>query len=157
MASNTFALPSSSKSIGLARQDWNDSLQAVLQSFYGSTAPGPSNIEIEGVQQNPIPNGLIFRSANTGVLYIVDSVNNKGNPVHGSSLTVNGIGSKIVSSLASVDITKLEVGELFKTVGANSRMYMKSSNAGAIVDIGLPASNSVIASMLSSTIDLGSL
>lgn len=151
---NTFATPKAVDTIALARIDWNNSEQALLHSFYSLHAPTSVNITIEDIATTP-PDGTLFRSSNTNVLYIKD-VSEKGNPVH-AGFTVNGIGSRILELVGDYDTNDFEIGELFKTVGSNARIYMKSSNGGAIVDLGLPATATVTSAMLSGTIDLGTV
>ncbi len=139
---NTFALPTSAKSIALARIDYTNSHKALIQNFYSDAKPTAINITIEGDQVTPF-NGTIYKSSLTGRLYVRDSKFEKGNPQYGSSWTRNGIGSFLEESLASMDITTYEVGELFTTALSNARLYMKDSNANTFVDIGLPLTNSI--------------
>ncbi len=139
---NTFSLPSSAKSVALARIDYNNSHKAVLQNFYSDAKPTAINISIEGDQTDP-PDGIIYRSSLSGRIYINDLAFNKGNPLYGANWTRNGIGSFLEESLASMDITTYEVGELFTTALSNARLYMKDSNANTFVDIGLPLTNSI--------------
>lgn len=139
---NTFALPSSAKSIALARIDYTNSHKALLQNFYSDAKPTAINFTVEGDQITPL-NGTIYRSSLAGRLYVRDSIFEKGNPLYSSSWTRNGIGSFLEESLASTDITTYEVGELFVTALSNARLYMKDSNSNTFVDIGLPLINSI--------------
>ncbi len=139
---NTFVVPSSGKSISLSRIDYNDSHKAAMQSFYSDAVPDSVNITVEGIATTPL-NGMLFRSSLSGRLYIRDSNFEKGNPLYGANWTRNGIGPFVEETLASMDIDTYEIGELFVTVGSNARVYMKSTNAGAIVDVGLPLANSI--------------
>tara|TARA_Y100000034_G_C6907825_1_gene421830 strand:- start:1045 stop:1509 length:465 start_codon:yes stop_codon:yes gene_type:complete len=149
---NTFATPKTLDTIETARVDWNNSTETLLSNFYGAATPTSSDITIEDVATTP-PSGTLFRSSSSGVLYIKDT-NEKGNPLH-SGFTVNGIGSRILELVGDYSSDNFEIGELFKTVGSNARIYMKSSNGGAIVDVGLPVTDSVTKDMLDSTFDLG--
>ncbi len=139
---NTFVVPSAAKSIALSRIDYNDTHKTIMQAFYSDAIPDSENIIIEGVQTTPL-NGTLFRSSLTGRLYVRDSKFEKGNPQYGANWTRNGIGVFVEQSLALLDIDTYEIGELFVTVGSNARVYMKSTNAGAFVDVGLPLTNSI--------------
>lgn len=145
--SNTYASPESVKSISLARSDWNNSMRAVLQNFRSTSAPAAANINLQGTLTAP-PNGMLFSSATNGRLYLADSVFNRSNPVYGGNWTRIGIAHTIEDSLASADFTTYEQGELFGTVGANTRLYMKSDTGSTIVDIGIPPTNSIVNTML---------
>ncbi len=144
---NTFALPSSAKSIALSRIDYNDSHKSVLQNFYSDAIPVAINITIEGDQVTPL-DGTIYRSSLTGRVYIKDTKYNKGNPVYGANWTRNGIGPFVEDSLALADFNTYEIGELFAVIGSNAGLYMKSTNAGAIIDVGAPRSNSITTSLI---------
>lgn len=147
--SNTFSTPAAARTLALSRIDFNDSLQAVLQNFYSDATPISTNIKFLGTGASPLPNGALFRSSITGALYVSDSVNQKGNPVHGGNFTRFGIGNRLEESLGSADFTTYEIGETFVTPGANARMYMLSSNTGpTITDIGLPVADSITAAMI---------
>jgi len=140
MVSNTFSTPSAATALILARGFWNNSHKALATNFYGPARPTSSNYLLEGVATTP-DDGLLWRNSTNGVLYIKDYNFTKGGA---GSFTVNGIGSRIIEDLSSYSSSDYEVGELFKTVGANSRLYMKTSNAGIIVDIGIPPNNGSI-------------
>lgn len=149
MVANNFVLPAAIKTYVQARIDWNDAIQTIGQNFYGAATPGPIHVVWEGVQQNPLPNGLLFRSSKTNALYIVDSVNQKGNPVHGNNMTRVGLGHRLEETLASMNVGTYEVGELWLTMtSGNVRLYAKSTNAGAFVDVGLPVTGSITSAML---------
>ncbi len=147
--SNTFILPASTKSVAIARVDWNSSFFSMLQSFYSNAVPVALNIDDEGTTVNP-PDGTLYRSRETGALYVADTLHTvgTGNPVYGDPWTRNGIGIRVEDNLAAVDITTYEIGELFGTVPSNARVYMKSTEAGLFVDIGIPPADSISNTML---------
>lgn len=150
MTSNTFSTPSSAKTLALARLDWNNSLRAIAENFYGSTLPTAPNYTLEGTETT-IPNGVLYRSSTTGALYISDSTYQKGNPLLGGNWTRNGIGFRLEGAVASVNMNTYEIGEAFLTVGvslANTRMYVKASNTNDIIDIGLPLTSSITTAMI---------
>jgi hypothetical protein len=144
--SNTYVAPQSTKAISLARIDWNNSIRAVFQNFYSEATPTSTNITIDGVTVTPL-DGMLYHSARTGRLYVKSSSFDKGNPVH-SGFTRNGIGPFVEEGLATANVSTYEVGELFAVHGSNARVYMKTNNSGAIVDIGLPVSNSIVNTMM---------
>jgi len=150
MTSNNFVTPAASKSITLARFDWNDALRASTENFYGPVAPTSENYQLDN---NPtaVQDGVLYRSTLTNSIFIVDSINQKGNPVHGGNFTRVGIGFRLESTLAATDFSTYEIGEMFATVGisvANTRVYLKASNANQIVDVGIPATDTVATDML---------
>lgn len=144
--SNTYVAPQSTKAISLARIDWNNSIRAVFQNFYSEATPASTNITIDGATTTPL-DGMLYMSARTGRLYVRNSSFDKGNPIH-SGFTRNGLGIFIEESLATANVSTYEVGELFGTPGSNARIYMKTNNSGAIADIGLPVSNSIVNTMM---------
>lgn len=150
MTSNAFITPLSATAQVIARTFWNNSLRAVAENFYGPAEPGPTNYVLEG-DETQIPNGVLFRSSVTGALYVVDSVIQKNNPVHGGNYTRAGIAYRLEDTLALADFATYEIGEAMLTVGqslANTRLYIKASNANEIVDIGLPFASSVTTAMI---------
>lgn len=147
MVSNNFVLPQAGDSIALARVFWNNSFRAVGENFYGFNPPTPGNYVIEGSNTSPVPDGILFREQVSGALYIHDSVHKKVTHL-GASWTRVGIGWRVEETLVDVNLANYEIGEGFVTVNANSRLYMKSTNAGAIVDLGLPAPLTVTTAML---------
>jgi hypothetical protein len=144
--SNTYVAPQSTKAISLARIDWNNSIRAVFQNFYSEATPTSTNITIDGVTTTPL-DGMLYMSARTGRLYVKSSSFDKGNPIH-SGFTRNGIGPFVEEGLSTANVSTYEVGELFAVHGSNARVYMKTNNSGAIVDIGLPVSNSIVNTMM---------
>ena len=104
--SNTFVLPASTKPIGLARIDWNDSDDALLTNFYGPANPAIANFTFEGDPPADVPDGTLFRSSTTGALYIKDDLRHQSNPIYGGNFTRNGIAliveENIVGATANI-------------------------------------------------------
>lgn len=154
VSSNSFITPTASTTLGTARIEINEALFALLQNFYGTARPTSTNINYEGSATNP-PNGMLYVDATTGALYKVDSTFTK-NSTLGQNLSRYGIGYRIEKDLshAMVNIGTYEIGELFSTTytGAsegNARVYMKYSNSSPyIVDIGIPAADTVSSTVL---------
>jgi len=139
MVSNTFATPQASKAINLARVDFNQSMLSIATNFYGPSLPTSADITILGTATAP-SDGWMYRNSKNGVLYIKDSANSKG---LAGDFTVNGIGSRIIESLSDYygQESDFDLGELFKTVGSNARLYIKKANTtgdASIADVGLP-------------------
>lgn len=141
---NTFSTPSAATAINIAREFWNNSHETLLSNFYGTARPTSSDITLTGTSTAP-PDGTLWRDTTRGVLKIKDSANSKGGA---GNFTVNGIGSIVLESVSDYNSSVFEVGELFKTVGANARLYMKSSNVGSFVDIGIPPTNGSISTAM---------
>lgn len=142
--SNTFSTPSAATALNIAREFWNNSHETLLSNFYGTARPTSSDITLTGTSTSP-PDGTLWRDSTKGVLKIKDTANNKGGA---GNFTVNGVGSVIIESLSNYNSSTFELGELFKTVGANSRLYMKSSNVGSFVDVGIPPTNGSISTAM---------
>lgn len=144
---NTYIEPVAGASITISRGNWNQSLRAVLTNFSSTSPPSSTNFTAAGANFSP-PDGLLFHSKTTNSLFIVDSVNQKGNPVHGGNYTRLGIGHRLEKDLANTNVSSYELGEIFLTLAStagtgNTRLYVKSANAGTIVDVGIPSVNTV--------------
>lgn len=154
MVSNTFSTPAATKTINLARVDYNESMLSIATNFYGPSLPTSADISILGSATAP-DDGWMYRDSKNGVLYIKDSANNKG---LSGDFTVNGIGSRIIEDLSDYygQESNFDLGELFKTTGSNARLYMKKSNTtgdGSITDVGIPSENySITRAMLGNNI-----
>jgi hypothetical protein len=162
--SNTFNLPSQGSSISISRTQFNISIRSLLQNFYSSSKPDTENFQVEGepLIQNEI-NGSLYRDSSTGSLYISDSAITTAsgrtiNPI-GGSYTKYGINWRQEYSLTSAtsNLSSYDIGEAFLVAqntggSSNNRLYIKIQNTGTfnqdIVDIGLPAPDSITTGML---------
>lgn len=147
MVANTFIHPISAQSIATARIDWNETNESIMTNFYSLHNPVASSFSIDGDVQTSVPNGAMYRSANTGGLYIKDSARHVSNPVYGSGFTRNGIALTIeptmVGAVANLDL--YELCELFAVSESNNRLYMKTSSVSStFVDVGIPPTNGSI-------------
>ena len=144
---NTVTLPLATQALPIARSDWNTTFESILTCFYGLYAPTISNFTIAGSTPVEVPRGTVYRSSNTGAVYISDPGNSQSNPVYGDNFTRNGIGAIVEPSIAALysNVHLRENGELLAvTPGANARLYMKTSSvANTVIDVGAPYANSV--------------
>lgn len=143
--SNTYTEPTAGTSLNTARLQQNDSFRSILSSFYSTAAPATVNFTVAGAGL-ATPNGMLYRSATTGALYVADSVNKKSSPV-GGNFTRVGIGNRVENNLAALTANKTtyEVGELVGTIDTG-RLYFRNSNTDAIgsfIDVGAPQGYSV--------------
>ena len=159
MSDHDFILPAASSTLAVARTNWNASLNAVLQTYYGEALPAAADVNDEGT--TGLVNGMLYRDSANGVIYVRDSTAFKGQHGHVTrNFTRVGIGTRICNTLvgaASLGFVKptgqpmggikfsgIEVGELVCTVGdsagsANNRLYLKTANTiGGIVDVSIP-------------------
>lgn len=149
--SNTFSTPASTSTIALARIDWNDSVDALLTTFYGPAVPVVSNFTILGDTPAAVSDGTMFRSSSLGTLFIKDDVNHQSNPFYGGNFTRNGIGYIVEENIVALiaNIANRERGEVIITPSPNTRVYVKSTTGGStFVDIGIPPTNSITTTML---------
>jgi hypothetical protein len=163
--SNTFVLPSQGSSIAVSRTQFNSSLRALLQNFYGAGSPGTDNLVDSGSAITATDyNGMLYRNSTTGMLYISDSsiTVSEGRTNHpvGGNFTRYGIAWRQQASLAAAaaNISTFDVGEAFAVVGSgvsasNNRLYLRVATSGTFdndfVDLGKPAPGQVDATALS--------
>lgn len=161
MSHNNVILPQASKTLSIARDNWNDSIQAIAENFFNTTPPTTSNYEIEGAGTEP-PDGVLYRSSNTvggtGLLYVKDSTSAITTSKFAGDWTTNGIGSLVVGPISTITLSDYEVGQLVKTThnNANTRLYIKSST-GALRDVGEILDGSINESKMNAMINLGTL
>jgi hypothetical protein len=91
--SNTYIEPTAGTSLNTARLQQNDTFRSLLSNFYSTSAPTAINFTAAGAGLDT-PNGMLFRSATTGALYISDSINKKSSPI-GGNFTRIGIGNRV--------------------------------------------------------------
>ena len=150
---NTFISPAAANTIAIARDDWNDTLLTLLTNFYGEQEPIVNNFVFIGNFPADVPDGTLFRSsnANVGTLLIKDDANQQDNPFYtNNNFTRNGIGYILEENITALNanIANRERGEIIVTPSPNTRVYVKSTFTGtAFVDIGKPATGSVITGM----------
>jgi hypothetical protein len=138
--SNTYTEPTAGTSLNTARLQQNDSYRSLLTNFYSPSTPVSVNLNVNGASLSP-PDGMLYRSATTGALYVSDSVNKKTSPV-GGNFTRAGIGNRIEQNITTLTANKTtyEIGELVGTIDTG-RLYFRSSNTDSInsfVDVGAP-------------------
>lgn len=138
--SNTYTEPTAGTSLNTARLQQNDSYRSLLTNFYSTANPVSVNINTNGTTLAP-PNGMLFRSATTGALYVSDSVNKKTSPV-GGNFTRIGIGNRVEQNITTLTANKTtyEIGELVGTIDTG-RLYFRNSNTDSIasfIDVGAP-------------------
>jgi hypothetical protein len=158
--SNTFALPSQGASIAVSRSQFNNSLRALLQSFYSDAIPDADNLTGLGVALTQSEyNGAIFRSSLTGMTYVSDSAidaTRTNNPV-GGKFTRYGLAWRQQGNLAAAaaNIATFDVGEAFVVVKdtggpSNNRIYLRVATTGTFgsdfVDVGQPFPGSLTSS-----------
>ena len=158
MSDHDFILPAASQTLAVSRTNWNGSLNAVLQNYYGAALPAAADVNDEGT--TGLVNGMLYRDSANGVVYVRDSGAFKGQTGHVTrNFTRVGIGTRICNNLVGasflgffeggapmggIKYSGIEVGELVCTVGnsagsANNRLYLKSANTAAgIVDVSIP-------------------
>lgn len=162
--SNTFALPSQGASIAISRSQFNSSLRALLQNFYSTGAPDAENL-IDGGSSlaSTDYDGMLYRSANTGMMYVADSAITVGsgrtNRPIGGTFTRYGLAWRQQHSLAAAaaNIGSFDIGEAFVVVkdtagSSNNRMYLRVASTGTFssdfIDVGSPAPGQVTAASL---------
>ena len=143
--SNTYTEPTAGTSLNTARLQQNDSFRSILSNFYSTSAPATVNFTVSGTGLAP-PDGMLFRSATTGALYVSDLINKKSSPV-GGNFTRVGIGNRVEQNITTLTAnrTTYEVGELVGTIDTG-RLYFRTSNTDAIgsfIDVGAPQGYSV--------------
>jgi len=145
-SSNTFVLPSQGSTLVNSRDQFNNSLKALLRNFYSEGIPASDNI-IEGTTSiaQADYNGVLYRSSNTGMLYISDTnidATRTNNPV-GGKFTRYGIAWRQQGSLAAAaaNIAKFDLGEAFVVVNnteggnsANNRLYLRTRMTNTFSD-----------------------
>jgi len=158
MSDHDFILPAASSTLAVARTNWNASLNAVLQNYYGAALPAAADVNDEGT--TGLVDGMLYRDSANGVVYVRDSGAFKGQTGHITrNFTRVGIGTRLCNNLVGasylgyfeggkpmggIKFSGIEVGELVCTVGnsagsANNRLYLKSANTAAgIVDVSIP-------------------
>ena len=141
--SNTFSLPSQGTGIAISRTQFNSSHKALLQNFYSTSIPTACNFVDSGSSMSQSNyNGVLYRSSNTGMLYISDTAitgtSRTLNPV-GGSFTRYGIAWRTQASLAAADanIGSFDIGEAFAIVQgtdpggtANNSLWMRIGSTG---------------------------
>jgi len=154
-SSNTFVLPSSSSSLVNSRDQFNSSLKAILQNFYGPARPDTENFKESGTSMPEADfTGVLYRSSNTGMLYISDpnvplsGDKNRTNYPIGGNFTRYGLAWRQEVDLvsAAANLSTYDIGEAFVIVNntnggpAGNRMYLRvsdSTNASvAFKDVG---------------------
>jgi hypothetical protein len=155
---NTFILPISAQTILLAKQEHNDSIEAVMTNFRSTAEPVLANFTIDSNNPSETPRGLLYRSATTHKLYIADD-NHQSSLIHSGGYTRAGIGNSIEPSFsqlkANATLGYYEHGELAFVTG-NNRVYVKvgtdtdSVYGTDLVDIGISPTNSIVAGQLKS-------
>lgn len=148
--SNTFSLPTAGKSFTLSLIDFNNSILATWSNFYGPNIPTSADVNINGSAVSPYE-GMLYRSSVFKAFYVYDPNNAKGNSL-GGGFTRTGLGARNFESITSLvaNAAYIEQAELITTVGdssANYRLYLKTTNAGAIVDVGVPPASSLTSGM----------
>ena len=152
MTSNTYSLPNVGLALALSRIRWNETLRSISGCMYGPSVPTSLDYTDEGVAVVP-PTGSLYRSSLFNALYAYDPVAGKGGVQGiGGNYTRVGVGHRNFESITTLvaNVAYIEPSELLTTVGsgANYRLYMKTSNSGGIVDVGLPAPSTVVNSMI---------
>lgn len=154
-SSNTFNLPGQGDSLVLSRENYNSSLRALLQNFYASNIPDTENfVNMGSAMTSGDINGVLYRSSNTGMLYISDTnigTTRTNNPV-GGKFTRYGIAWRQQENLAAAaaNIATFDLGEAFVVVNhpvaANNRMYLRTKTSTGtmadFIDIGSPPAGS---------------
>jgi len=157
MSTFDFILPPASQTLAVSRSNYNSSLTALIQSYYGTSLPVAADVNREGT--TGLVDGMWYRDSANGVVFIRDSNAFKGQSGHVTgNFTRVGIGTRIVSTLAvaatlagtgHAKFSAIEVGELICTVGnsagsANNRLYLRTANAvNGIADVSIPPDASI--------------
>ena len=157
--SNTYILPAQGSTLVNSRDQFNSSLRALLQNFYGEGVPDSGNYQSGSTALTGSEiNGALYRSSNTGMLYIYDSnidATRTNNPV-GSKFTRYGMAWRQQGSLAAAaaNIAKFDLGEAFAVVNnteggnsANNRLYLRTRLSGTFssdfIDVGTPPAGTI--------------
>ena len=148
--SNVFVLPTAGKSFTLSLNDFNNSFLTVWSNFYGPNIPTSADINIGGAATAPY-DGMLYRHSSYKAFYTYNPDALKGGGI-GSGFTRVGLGNRNFESITALvaNIANIEQSELCSVVGdssANYRVYMRTTNAGAIVDIGIPPASSLTSGM----------
>lgn len=110
--------PTASTAITTALGQQNNSVNALLKTFYGTSFPTSSNLLIGG-NNVATPNGMLYRNETTGVLYIMDATakKNSGSSIPGN-WTRNGLGIRVFDTETARDavLSTFEMGELVLTL-----------------------------------------
>lgn len=140
--SNTYVEPTSGTTLNLARQQFNNSMRAVLTNFKGPTIPLSLTADdtIFTTQQD----GMLFRSSTTNALYILDTANKQANNI-GGGFTRFGIGPRVETTYTNLSTRAAlanfyETGETVVTLDTG-RLYIKTgttSNISSFTDVGNP-------------------
>lgn len=143
--SNTYIEPTAGTSLNIARLQQNDNFRSLLSNFYSAAIPTSTNIITNGSNLTP-PDGMLFRHATTGALYVTDSTNKRSSPL-GGNFTRIGIGNRVEQNITALTANKTtyEIGELVGTIDTG-RLYFRTSNADSInsfIDVGAPQGYSV--------------
>lgn len=133
--SNTYIEPGATTTLSTSRQQYNSSLRSLLTNFKSKALPTFTNITIAGETIGE-QDGMLYRSDETGALYISDSLYKKNTPI-GGNFTRVGIGARVEESVDALaaNATSYEIGELVSivsqnpTLAANSTLYLCTSNA----------------------------
>ena len=153
--SNTYIEPAAATALNIGRIQYNNSMRSLLTNFYSVQAPASVNFSASGTNF-AVPDGTLFRSANTSALYVADSTKVTSSPV-GGTFTRIGIGNRVENGIVALgaNATSYEIGELVATVSengtlaANSRLYLVTSNTTApnstagFLDVGAPLGYSI--------------
>ena len=145
--SNTYIEPTSGTTLNLARQQFNDSMRAVLTNFKGPNIP--TNLKADDVLFTDQQDGMLYRSSTTNALYILDSANKQANNI-GGNFTRFGIGPRVETTYtnfsARANLTNFyETGETVVTLDTG-RLYVKTGTIGNIssfADVGNPVGYTV--------------
>lgn len=145
--SNTYIEPTSGTTLNLARQQFNDSMRAVLTNFKGPNIP--TSLKADDALFTDQQDGMLFRSTVTNALYIYDTANKQANNI-GGSFTRFGIGPRVETTYANfsarANLTNFyETGETVVTLDTG-RLYIKKGTIGNIssfADVGNPVGYTV--------------
>ena len=148
--SNTFSLPTAGKSFTLSLFDFNNSILATWSNFYGPNIPTSADVNVGGSAVTPYE-GMLYRSSIFKAFYVYEPNQTKGSSL-GGGFTRTGIGHRNFENIVSLvaNTSYIEQGELVTTVGdssANYRLYLRTTNSGAVVDVGIPPASSLTSGM----------
>lgn len=140
--SNTYVEPTSGTTLNLARQQFNNSMRAVLTNFKGPTIP--TNLIADETLFTTQQDGMLYRSSTTNALYILDTANKQSGNI-GGGFTRWGIGPRVESTVASLTTRAAlanfyETGETVVTLDTG-RLYVKTGTTNAFAsftDVGNP-------------------